>query len=336
MLKNDLSHQAAVVSAVNNLVDYILNLDLSQTDFIAQLCVLIPAFKAFDQENIEYCALVQAFREIVQWVEVRRGDIGIEDYLTQLSPREISNLRDLIRSQRPLHLEEIRLFRQQETDNQNSFLAYVQKIIQDHYKVLIIRVDLGYLKESIFNISVHDFYRHIESLCKYLKDKNGCFKHLLGYGVALEQGATKGYHAHLMLIYNGSERCKDWFLANEVIQKWQSITDGLGYGMNNNTPERKEHFASRGLLGIGMIHRNQPLEFQNALNVASYLTQPEKYLQQMLVKPVGNRTFFKGIYREHGRNSKQPPNSHVLEDKVGVWSHQDVASLNDDSVIIHP
>ena len=336
MLQNDLSHQAAVVTAVNNLVDYILNLDLSQTDFIAQLCVLIPAFKAFDQENIEYCALVQAFREIVQWIEVRRGDIGIEDYLTQLSPREISNLRDLIRSQRPLHLEEIRLFRQQETDNQNSFLAYVQKIIQDHYKVLIVRVDLGYLKDSMFNISVHDFYRHIESLCKNLKDKNGCFKHLLGYGLALEQGATKGYHAHLMLIYNGSERCKDWFLANEVIQKWQTITDGLGYGMNNNSPERKAHFASRGLLGIGMIHRSHLDEVQNALNVASYLTQPEKYLQQMLVKPIGKRTFLKGIYREHGRNYKAVPNSHIPGDKAGVWSHRDVESLSDDSVIVHP
>lgn len=336
MLQNDLSHQAAVVTAVNNLVDYILNLDLSQTDFIAQLCVLIPAFKAFDQENIEYCALVQAFREIVQWVEVRRGDIGIEDYLIQLSPREISNLRDLIRSQRPLHLEEIRLFRQQETDNQNSFLAYVQKIIQDHYKVLIVRVDLGYLKDSMFNISAHDFYSHIESMRHLFKDKNGCFKHLLGYGLALEQGARKGYHAHLMLIYNGSERCKDWFLANEVIQKWQTITDGFGYGMNNNTPERKEHFASRGLLGIGMIHRSHLDEVQNALSVASYLTQPEKYLQQMLVKPVGKRTFFKGIYREHERNYKTVLNSHELGDKTGVWRQQDVASLSDDSVLIHP
>ena len=256
--------------------------------------------------------------------------------MTQLSPREISNLRDLIRSQRPLHLEEIRLFRQQETDNQNSFLAYVQKIIQDHYKVLIVRVDLGYLKDSMFDITVLDFYRHIESLCKYLKDKNGCFKYLLGYGLALEQGTTKGYHAHLMLIYNGSERCKDWYLANEVIQKWQTITDGLGYGMNNNTPERKEHFARRGLLGIGMIHRSHLEEVQNTLTVARYLVQPEKYLQQMLVKPIGKRTFFKGIYREHGRNYKTVPNFHIPRDKAGVWSHRDVLRMSDDSVIIHP
>lgn len=336
MFQYDLSHQATVMTAVHDFVDWILNLDLSHDGFISYLCQLIPAFKTFDQDGVKYRASVQAFKHVVHVIDHLRKESSIEEYLTQLSLPEIKGLRHILVNYRSQILEEIHLFRLQELDNQNSFLAYVQQIIQDHYKVLIVRVDLGYLKDSMFNISVQDFYRHIESLCKYLKDKNGCFKHLLGYGLALEQGATKGYHAHLMLIYNGSERCKDWFLANEVIQKWQTITDGLGYGMNNNTPERKEHFASRRLLGIGMIHRNQPLEFQNALTVASYLTQPEKYLQQILVKPIGKRTFFKGIYREHGRIYKTVPNSHIPGDKAGVSSHRDVASLSDDSVIIHP
>lgn len=336
MFQYDLSHQATVMTAVHDFVDWVLNLDLSHDYFILHLCQLIPAFKTFDQDGVKYHASVQALKYVVYAIDNLRQELSIEEYLTQLSLSEIKGLRHILVNYRSQILEEIRLFRLQEQDNQNSFLAYVQQIIQDHHKVLIVRVDLGYLKESMFDISVHDFYRHTESLCKYLKDKNGCFKHLLGYGLALEQGSSKGYHAHLMLIYNGSERYKDWFLANEVIHKWQTITDGLGYGMNNNTPERKEHFARRGLLGIGMIHRNQPLEFQNALNVASYLTQPEKYLQQMLVKPIGKRTFFKGIYREHGRNYKIVPNSHVLGDKAGVWSHRDVASLSDDSVMIHP
>lgn len=336
MFQYDLSHQAAVMTAVNNFVDYVLNLDLSQSAFITHLLELIPAFKVFDQEGVEYCALIGAFRDMLQWIEAQRGESGLNDYLAQLTPREISNLRVLLRSQRHLQLNGIRLFRQQESDNQNSFKAYVQTIIQNHYKVLIVRVDLGYLKESMLNITVHDFYNHIESMRHLLKDKNGCFKHLLGYGLALEQGLTKGYHAHFMLIYNGSERCKDWFLADEVIQKWQAITYGFGFGMNNNTTKRKEHFARRGLLGIGMVHRRQPKEVQNALTVARYLVQPDKYLQQMLVKPIGKRTFFKGIYREHGRNYKTVPNSHIPGDKAGIWSHRDVASLSDDSVIIHP
>ena len=334
MLQYDLSHQAVVMMAVNNFVDYQLNDGFNQTDFIVHLCVLIPAFQVFDQEGSEYSTSIDAFKNIVQSVETRRGDVGIEEYLMQLSPKEISHLQTQIRNHRSLHLAEIRLFRQQEKDNQDSFLEYVQRILHDHYKVLIVRVDLGYLKELMLNITVQDFYSHIESLRNLLKDKNGCFNHLLGYGLALEQGITKGYHAHLMLIYNGSERYQDWYLANEVIQKWHEITQGVGYGVSSNTTEKKKQYADRGLLGVGMIHRNQPVEMQNAMNVASYLTQPEKYLQRMLIKPKANkpkRTFFKGVYREHGRNYKiNLPKSAG----VGVWSEQDVDDLLDEPMLI--
>ena len=333
MLKYDLSHQATVMTAVNDFVDYQLNDGFNQTDFIAHLGVLIPAFQVFEQEDVDYCTSVGAFRNMMQFVEAHRGDQGIEEYLTQLSPKEISNLQTHLRNHRSLHLAEIRLFRQQEKDNQDSFLDYVQRILKDHYKVLVVRVDLGYLKASMSNITVQDFYSHIEPMRNLLKDKNGCFKHLLGYGLALEQGSSKGYHAHLMLIYNGSERCQDWYLANEVIQKWHEITQGLGYGVNNNTPEKKKQYADRGLLGIGMIHRNQPLEMQNALNVALYLTQPEKFMQRMLIKPLGKRTFFKGIYHEHGRKFKI---NHPTSAEAGIWSEQDVDDLLDEPIVIEP
>ena len=330
MLQYDLCHQATVMTAVNNFVDYMLNLELSHTDFIAHLCVLIPAFKAFDQEGIEYCTLVGAFKDMVQLVEAHRGDLGIEEYLTQLSPIEISNLRNLLQSHRSLHLVGIRSFKQQEEENQDHFLAYMQRILNDHYKVLIVRIDLGYLKASMSNITVQDFYNHIESMRHLLKDKNGCFKHLLGYGLALEQGSSEGYHVHLMLLYNGSESCQDWYLDNEVIQKWQEITQNMGYGINSHTPEKKKQYADRGLLGVGMIHRNQPLEIQNALNVARYLTQPEKFMQRMLVKPLGKRTFFKGIYHEHGRKYK---NNHPISAEAGIWSEQDVDDLLDEPAV---
>ncbi|WP_257224309.1 inovirus Gp2 family protein [Acinetobacter sp. YH16042] len=331
MLQYDLSHQAAVMNAVTNFVDYLLNIELCDTSFIYHLCKLIPAFKVFDQEGVEYCTLVSAFKEMVRLVEAGQGDLGVEEYLTQLRYREVSNLRNQLRRHRSLYLDEIRMFEGQETDNQKSFLAYVQRILKDHYKVLIVRVDLGYLKVSMSNITVQDFYNHIESVRNLLKDKNGCFKYLLGYGLALEQGVTKGYHAHLMLIYNGSERCKDWYLADEVIQKWQKITQGLGYGLNNNTPEKKKQYADRGLLGIGMIHRYQSLEERNALNVARYLTQPEKFMQRMLIKPSNKRTFFKGIYREHGRKYKI---NHPISAEVGIWSEQDVDDLLDEPIVI--
>ena len=90
MLQYDLSHQAAVMNAVTNFVDYLLNIELCDTSFIYHLCKLIPAFKVFDQEGVEYCTLVSAFKEMVRLVEAGQGDLGVEEYLTQLRYREVN------------------------------------------------------------------------------------------------------------------------------------------------------------------------------------------------------------------------------------------------------
>src|SRR5699024_9697409 len=88
-------------------------------------------------------------------------------------------------------------------------------------------------------------------------------------------------HCHLLLIYNGSERQKDYNLGKEVGEKWQRITGGLGTYYNWNTPANKQKYADRGELGIGMIHRDNPLEVENAVRVASYLTKTDKCEQQL-------------------------------------------------------
>ena len=303
MLQYDFSHQAVVMMAVNNFVDYQLNDGFNQTDFIVHLCVLIPAFQVFDQEGSEYSTSIDAFKNIVQSVETRRGDVGIEEYLTQLSSIEISNLRNLLRSHRSQHLAGIRLFKQQEEENQDRFLAYMQRILNDHYKVLIVRIDLGYLKASMSNITVQDFYNHIESMRHLLKDKNGCFKHLLTFGLALEHGATKGFHAHLMLVYNSSKIQKDVYYGFEVINKWREIamTNGGCTGIGFNVNWDKKKYQEKGTLGVGEISRDSAVQHANALRVAEYLVRPEKYSQMMLIKLGVKNTFTKGKYKPHGR-----------------------------------
>lgn len=301
MLSFDLSHQAAVLSAINHFIELCLNFDISDREFVAYLGQLIPVFKAFDQDGVQYSVSIQAFQSAVELIDDARDECILIDYLDQLSLRQIKGLRQTIIKYRPLILEEIRQFRDQERANQEAFLKQVKTIIYDHYQVLIVRVDLGYLKASMATISVKGFYAHIESLIKFIKDKNGCFKHLLGYGLALEQGLTKGYHGHLLLIYNGSRHDADWVLGDKVTKKWETITENAGYGRHSNTTEIKEGYQAKGILGVGMIKREYPLQVQNALKVTKYLVEPKKYGQMLLVKPVNRRSFFKGVYKPHGR-----------------------------------
>ncbi|MBN6523295.1 inovirus-type Gp2 protein [Acinetobacter pittii] len=307
----DLSHQAATLSAINHFIELSLNFDISHQEFVSYLEQLIPAFKAFEQDGLQYSVSIQAFIEIVQWIDDKRGECGLWDYLAQLSLEQIKEVRRTLRKYRFAILAEIRQFRDQENDNQKEFLKQVKTIIYDHNQLLFVRVDLGYLKCSMSTITIKGFYANISSLIKLMKDKNNCFKHLLGYGLALEQGITKGYHGHLLLIYNGSKHDQDWDIGNKVIKKWESITQNDGYGRHSNTKEIKDKYERQGILGIGIIKRQHLSQVHNALKVAQYLVEPEKYGQMLLVKPLGRRSFFKGSYKPHGRQYQlkfvQPP-----------------------------
>ncbi|MEJ2898250.1 hypothetical protein [Acinetobacter sp. NS-4] len=58
--------------------------------------------------------------------------------------------------------QDLHQFRLQERNNKESLLEYVEQIFNHHTKVLIVRVDLGYLKDSKEQITVEQFYRHFE------------------------------------------------------------------------------------------------------------------------------------------------------------------------------
>ncbi|MBJ8554218.1 inovirus-type Gp2 protein [Acinetobacter bereziniae] len=318
----DLSHQAAVLSAINHFIGLSLNFDISDRELVTTLEELIPAFNAFDQDGVQYSVSIQAFQSVVELIDDARDVSILMDYLDQLSLSQIKEIRHTILKYRPAILEEIRRFRDQEGDNQKAFLKQVKTIIYDHYQVMLVRIDLGYLKVALPTISIKDFYAHIDALIRFMKDKNGCFRHMISYGLALEQGATKGYHGHLLLIYNGSERNQDCDLANKVTKKWEFITNDAGYGRHSNTTEIKEGYQAKGMLGVGMIKRKHPLQVTNALKVAKYLVEPEKYGQMLLVKPIGRRSFFKGSYKPHGRQYQlrfEPPSVDPLLDIIGGW-----------------
>ena len=88
----------------------------------------------------------------------------------------------------------------------------------------------------------------------------------------------------------------DYGLGMQVGECWEKITDQKGYFFLSNTSEYKKKFERKGMLGIGMIHRKDPLQVDNAINAAMYLVNPEKENQYLRVKVKGMRTFGKGRY----------------------------------------
>ena len=163
------------------------------------------------------------------------------------------------------------------------------------------RVDLSY--SALAQPSISRFNRDVKRLVSRIQDKDTIFKDQVGYAYRLEQGGkSKGYHCHLLIIYNGSLRNSDSYLAQRVGELWiDKITEGNGQFYNCNQAEHKKYYRELDQLGIGMIERRNAKDVENALKAISYLAHPEKDDQYLRAPLAGMRQFNKGsaISRKH-------------------------------------
>tara|TARA_R110002020_G_scaffold137367_4_gene306331 strand:+ start:746 stop:1528 length:783 start_codon:yes stop_codon:yes gene_type:complete len=185
---------------------------------------------------------------------------------------------------------------EQEKVNTKRLIIYMGQILNHYSRLLIVRVDLGYSKDTIHLVSIETFHKHLKKLRELIGKTESCFEELEGNVIALEQGHDRGYHVHLLLMFDGSKRWKDTHIGQLVGEKWQDITDGLGSYYNCNNPQYKQKQKALGRLGIGMIHRCNLKEVQNAISASLYLTQPDKENQHLRVKLHKMKTFTHGIY----------------------------------------
>jgi hypothetical protein len=187
----------------------------------------------------------------------------------------------------------------QEKQNKESLDLYFKNLIENRSRVLVIFIELKYLKDQRQNLSIFDFYNHIKKLRKLISKKRSCFEHLTGYAWALEQGYKNGgFHCHLVLTYDNSKRYSDWHIAKTVGEQWQEVTEGVGTYHSSHDAKTKRKFAIDGKLGIGRIRRDKHQEVENAFTVAGYLTKSDKYDQKLKVWLPKMQTFGHGEFKE--------------------------------------
>ena len=167
--------------------------------------------------------------------------------------------------------------------NWEPFREYFEDMVSHHCKLLLVRVDLNYPSET--HPGVTKFAEHIKVLLKRIHDKDTIFKDQIGYAYRLEQGGkSRGYHCHLLVIYNGSTHCKDSYYGHEIGRLWkEKITQGCGGFFNCNQASNKQSYRNKGTLGIGMIKRCNEKSVRNAFEVIRYLARSEKADQYLRV-----------------------------------------------------
>lgn len=284
-------NQSQLICNVDRLVTDILSNNINISNVSVQLSALYLPLLSDHDSSLDYFPTITSFINSANRVlasdhskKMRWGYYNTKNFIDNLYAYKNIILKNNIK------------VIEQEKVNTKKLEIYMRQMLNHYSRLLIVRVDLGYSKDTIHLVSIETFYKHLKKIRELIGKKESCFEELEGNVIALEQGHDRGYHVHLLLMFDGSKRCKDTHIGQLVGEKWQNITSGLGSYYNCNNLQHKKKQKDLGRLGIGMIHRRNPKEVHNAISASLYLTQPDKENQHLRVKLHKMKTFTHGIY----------------------------------------
>ncbi|WP_158683836.1 inovirus-type Gp2 protein [Pseudomonas sp. LH1G9] len=184
--------------------------------------------------------------------------------------------------------KQLKNYRRSVTENYRELNSYVNDLFGFHARMLVLRVDLSYLKvfRGEAGISFEDAWQHRSKLLKELN--KGRFGRLLGYAWKLEKGQRKGLHYHLLLFFDGAQVRQDVTLARMIGEYWNTvIAEGRGSYHNCNAFKERYEYC-----GIGMIHHADPLAQEGIRRIVLYMTKLDEYFK---LSVPGVRCFGKGV-----------------------------------------
>lgn len=303
----ELYHEAEVLAGVDHFIQEVClgSYDLYHRNLMVDLQKLIPSFKPIYNADFSYCNSVLIFIEVVKTVDYTLRQIQQTDYdsIVYFDEMTVWHILTYIQSLSGCVKQQLIDYQQRELKNQQSLFDYASALIHHYARKLVVRVDLSIKKEYQALYNIQAFNQALEVLHRRIADQDTCFSDLYGYAWALEHGVSKGYHCHLLLMYDGNKHQEGYELGEWVGKYWEQITHGCGYIFNCNHSDYMAIYEAMGTLGIGMIHRHDENKLNNFLNyVVPYLVNGEKEQQHLRVKDSAYmRSFGRGVANSKNR-----------------------------------
>ena len=304
---DQLYHESEVLAGVDHFIQEVClgSYDLYLENLMIDLQKLVQSFKPIYNANFFYCNTVLIFIEVVNIVDHTLSLMPQADYdcIVCFDEMTIWHILTYIQSLSGCVKQQLIDFQQRELKNQQSLFDYTSSLINHYARLLVVRVDLSILQEYQALYNIQAFNKALDTLLRRIADQDTCFSALQGYAWALEHGVSKGYHCHLLLMYDGNVHRSGFEMGQWVGECWEQITHGCGYIFNCNHPDYIAIYESMGTLGIGMIHRHDEKKINNFLNyVVPYLVNGEKEQQHPRVKASPYmRSFGKGVIDSKNR-----------------------------------
>ena len=272
-------NQAQTLLDIEKFMSSVCRRDYHWEDFAPDYDQWLDDARAIYDEELEYSPLIQAYFDLMpERIDWEDQDIFEDDQVFRSFQRRL-------KYQQQYFIEDLA---NQSDDYHNRLDDYFASLVDRHRKLLLVRVDLSYRFER--SPCIQQFGNNIRKLLSRIQNKDTIFKDQVGYAYRLEQGGkSKGYHCHLLVIYNGSERCRDAYLGQSIGELWQDkITQGNGLFYNCNQKEHKRYYEDEGKWGLGLVERRNKTAVTNAYHTIHYLTRhkPDQYLRVKLSRRV--------------------------------------------------
>lgn len=257
--------------------------NLSQL-FACYAALIKPAPDLFTQGTIPpYCRLLLSLDAndclhvlVCQVITAIPSSASLYSLLKEVSDQILAQLA--IQAQQALFKQQLKAYQRASFDNAKHYGQYLQTLLDQYRRLLIVRVDLGYQQG---NYSAHDYTAFCEAFDRF-KRRLGlppAAHGRVGYLWKMEYGLTKGFHVHLLLAYDGDVRRGDYFIANQVGELWRDAVGEGGMFHNCNTVQHTQYYPVR---CVGLIKHTDTDQVNVLLNkLIPYLVKTDPYVKLM-------------------------------------------------------
>lgn len=182
------------------------------------------------------------------------------------------------------HRKRLNNLKRAENRNQLSIATYVNSLFDQHAKLLVIRLDIGYHEDYYDQLTLDLVTNDLRCYLRRIQNK---YPALMGYIWKLEYGVDRRFHTHITFIFNGAVHQRDISLSRALGDLWEDMTDNNGTYFNCQV--RREEYRGWGTDGIGMVHYSDKAKRIMLINALSYLTKLDT--QILAILPARRRTF---------------------------------------------
>ena len=238
--------------------------------FYKNFCELLLDFDQVYNPDFSYSSLLQLFCNLLY--EYQLDLDSPTDLLRCLKRRSFDEWQRYFNTMKSAHLNERRQHRYNESQHAENLDKRLTELTKSYEALLVVSIELSY----ITNVNIQRVQDDLERfLRKVNRSKYGDDVLLLVW--ALEQGSkSKGYHYHVVFIFDERDRIGAWTIANDMGELWQDITDGDGCYFNCHDRRYLKQYEENGMVGIGVIYSNLKYQVDRMRSVLLYLARPKK------------------------------------------------------------